>query len=60
MNDRERALLRGLISEANNALMEGDDDGAIVAMFLENVTVPAATVLYREVLRRRGSAEESA
>ena len=58
MNDRERRLIRDLISEANNALMEGDGDEQIVALFLENVTVQAATVLYREVLRRRGVGEE--
>ncbi len=54
MNDRERRLIRDLISEANNALMERDDDEQIVAQFLEAVTVQAATVLYREVLRRHG------
>ena len=53
----ERTLIRGLISEANNALMERDDDEQIVAQFLEAVTVQAATVLYREVLRRRDAGE---
>ncbi len=60
MNDRERAVLRGLIGKANTALMEGDDDEQIVALFLERVSVPAVTVLYREVLRRRGLAEGGA
>ena len=58
MNDRERRLIRGLISEVNNALMEGEGDEQIVAQFLEAVPVQAATVLYREVLRRQGAAEE--
>ncbi len=48
----ERTLIRGLISDANNALMERDDDEQIVAAFLEGVTVQAVEVLYREVLRR--------
>ena len=58
MNDRERRLIRDLISEANNALMEGDGDEQVVALFLEAVGVQAATVLYREVLRRQGATEE--
>ena len=58
MNDRERRLIRDLISEANNALMEGEGDEQIVALFLDAVTVQAATALYREVLRRHGRAGE--
>ncbi len=58
MNERERRLIRSLISEAKTALMEQDTDEGIVATFLDGVTVQAVTVLYREVLRRQGRREE--
>ncbi len=56
----ERTLIRGLISDANNALMERDDDEQIVAAFLEGMTVQAVEVLHREVLRRHRQDGEDA
>ena len=54
MSVYERTLIRALISEANNALMEQDSDEQIVATFLDGVTVQGVTALYREVMRRQG------
>ena len=55
----ERALIRALINEADAVLTEpGGGDEQIVAAFLDRVPVEAATVLCREVLRRRGAAAE--
>lgn len=58
MNDRERRLIRDLISEANNALKEQDNDEGTVATFLDGVTVQAVTVLYCAVMLRQGMSEE--
>ena len=60
MNVYERTLIRALIGEANAALVERDDDEQVVAAFLDGVSVQAVEVLCREVLRRRGAAEERA
>ena len=57
MNDRERELILGIISEANNALLKHEDNQQMVEAFLDAISVQAANVLYREVLRRHGQAE---
>jgi hypothetical protein len=61
MTPNEVELIRDVISEAVQVSTEYalDEGSAIVEAFLDAITLEAALLLTREVLRRRASAEGS-